>query len=64
MSVFEPKLIGALAHPVPETLIVTAFVGGLMVMFDPLLLAERQATLYVPGAVKVMVPPELTERLP
>jgi hypothetical protein len=35
-----------------------------MVMFDPLLVAERQATLYVPGAVKVMVPPELTERVP
>jgi hypothetical protein len=64
MSVLEPKLIGAAAHPVPETLIVTFAVAGLMVMFDPALVAVMQAILYVPGAVSVSWPPELTERVP
>ena len=55
-------VIGALAHPVPVTLIVTVFVAGLVVI-DPQLPSVIQSTVYVPGAVRISEPCEPTDML-
>jgi hypothetical protein len=61
MSEFELKLTGEVAHPLfPEILTVMAFVGGLTTIIE-LLPTFRHWKLYVPGAVRTSVPPELTE---
>src|SRR5579872_6334690 len=61
-SAWEPKLIGELAHPVPETLMVTLPVAGLVVIV-PKLPAVMQSKLYVPGAVSMTAPCEPTDKL-